>query len=46
MENIISSIADPATRFDAHKIRQGAVDFYDLEKAVFTYVQLYKKILG
>ena len=46
MENIIDKAIDPKTKFDAYKIREGARDFYNLEKTVNTYKQVYKKILG
>lgn len=46
MENIIDKAIDPQTKFDPVKIREGARDFYNLEKTVNTYKQVYKKILG
>lgn len=46
MDNIIDKAIDAKTGFDAFRIREGAKDFYNLEKTVDTYRQVYKKILG
>jgi glycosyltransferase involved in cell wall biosynthesis len=46
MEKIIDKVIDTQTEFNPDKIREGAIDFYDLEKTVNTYKQVYKKILG
>ncbi len=46
MEKIIDKVIDTQTKFNPHKIREGAKDFYDLEKTVNIYKQVYKKILG
>ena len=46
MNSIADKMANPETKFDAIKIRDGAKDFYDLDKTVQTYVQVYKKVLG
>jgi glycosyltransferase involved in cell wall biosynthesis len=46
MEKIIDKAIDTKTKFDRNKIREGAKDFYNLEKTVATYKQVYKKILG
>lgn len=46
MEAVADKVADPATRFDRDKIREGAKDFYSLDKTVETYTQVYKKIFG
>ncbi|HQW93187.1 MAG TPA: glycosyltransferase [Ferruginibacter sp.] len=46
MGKIIDKAIDTKTKFDRNKIRDGAKDFYNLEKTVATYKQVYKKILG
>jgi glycosyltransferase involved in cell wall biosynthesis len=46
MNKIIDKMIDPHTSFNAGTIRAGAKDFYDLDKTVETYLQVYKKILG
>ena len=46
MNSIVDKMTGTATKFDATKIREGAKDFYDLDKTVQTYVQVYKKVLG
>jgi glycosyltransferase involved in cell wall biosynthesis len=46
MGKIIDKAIDPQTKFNPHTIREGAKDFYNLEKTVNTYKQVYKKILG
>jgi glycosyltransferase involved in cell wall biosynthesis len=46
MGKIIDKAIDAQTKFDTDKIRGGARDFYNLEKTVNTYKQVYKKILG
>jgi len=46
MNAIADKMIDPCTTFNAITIREGAKDFYNLDKTVQTYVQVYKKILG
>jgi glycosyltransferase involved in cell wall biosynthesis len=46
MEKIIDKVIDTQTEFNGYKIREGAKDYYDLEKTANTYRQVYKKILG
>jgi glycosyltransferase involved in cell wall biosynthesis len=46
MEKVIDKVIDTQTKFNVFKIREGAKEFYDLEKTVDTYKQVYKKILG
>ena len=46
MEAVVDKIIANQIKFDADKIRAGAKDFYDLDKTVHTYSQVYKKILG
>lgn len=46
MNVVVEKMIDPCTTFDAGTIRAGAKDFYDLDKSVATYAQVYKKILG
>jgi glycosyltransferase involved in cell wall biosynthesis len=46
MNNVVDKMTDPATTFNANKIREGAEDFYSLDKTVQTYIEVYKKILG
>jgi glycosyltransferase involved in cell wall biosynthesis len=46
MNAIAEKMIDPRTTFDAGRIRAGAKDFYDLDKTVATYTEVYKKILG
>ena len=46
MQAVIDRILDPATSFDRTGIRNGAFDFYSLDKTVGTYTSVYKKILG
>ncbi|MBL0182094.1 MAG: glycosyltransferase [Chitinophagaceae bacterium] len=46
MNKAIDRIIDPATKFNGNKIREGAAEFYSLDKTVQTYTQVYKKILG
>ena len=46
MQKVIDKVVDPATKFDGNKIREGAGDFYSLDKTVETYTRVYKKILG
>ena len=45
MNAIADKMIDPCTTFNAITIREGAKDFYNLDKTVQTYVQVYKKIL-
>jgi len=46
MIKAINRVIDPATKFNGNKIREGAAEFYSLDKTVQTYTQVYKKILG
>lgn len=46
MKNIINKVVSQNTYFDPLKIREGATEFYNLDKTVNTYLQIYKKILG
>jgi len=46
MEKVIDKIVDPETKFNSNQIREGAKEFYNLEKTVNTYKAVYKKILG
>jgi glycosyltransferase involved in cell wall biosynthesis len=46
MNKVVDKMIDPLTTFNVEKIRAGAKDFYDLDKTVETYLQVYKKILG
>ncbi len=46
MNVVVEKMIDPCTTFDTGTIRAGAKDFYDLDKSVATYAQVYKKILG
>lgn len=46
MGKTIGRVIDPATQFNGNKIREGATEFYNLDKTVATYTQVYKKILG
>ena len=46
MNQLADAAIDKKTAFDAHKIREGAKEFYNLEKTVQTYKEVYKKILG
>jgi glycosyltransferase involved in cell wall biosynthesis len=46
MSGIIDKIIDAKTAFNGNKIREGAREFYNLDKTVNTYAEVYKKILG
>jgi glycosyltransferase involved in cell wall biosynthesis len=46
MNIVIDSIAGAKKEFNSNKIREGAFEFYNLDKTVNTYIQVYKKILG
>jgi glycosyltransferase involved in cell wall biosynthesis len=46
MEKIVNKTINEQKRFSQYKIREGAKEFYNLEKTVNTYKQVYKKILG
>jgi glycosyltransferase involved in cell wall biosynthesis len=46
MNTVVDKMVNPQTTFNAEKIRAGAKDFYDLDKTVATYTEVYKKILG
>jgi glycosyltransferase involved in cell wall biosynthesis len=46
LDKIIDKAIDPHTTFNTDKIREGAREYYNLEKTVNTYKQVYKKVLG
>ena len=46
MNAAVEKMIDPQTTFNTVAIRAGAKDFYDLDKTVATYAEVYKKILG
>ena len=46
MKAVIKTIVSNEKKFDNNKIREGAAEFYNLDKTVNTYQQVYKKILG
>ena len=46
MNSVIKKIISNEKKFDTNKIREGAAEFYNLDKTVDTYQQVYKKILG
>jgi glycosyltransferase involved in cell wall biosynthesis len=46
MNTVIKKMVSNGIKFDSNKIRAGAVEFYNLDKTVNTYQQVYKKILG
>jgi glycosyltransferase involved in cell wall biosynthesis len=46
MKTVVDKVAAAETNFDSNKIRAGATDFYNLDKTVQTYAEVYKKILG
>jgi glycosyltransferase involved in cell wall biosynthesis len=45
MKNVVDKVAAKETSFDSKKIRAGATDFYNLDKTVQTYAEVYTKIL-
>jgi glycosyltransferase involved in cell wall biosynthesis len=46
MAAVVAQVVNPAVKFNREKIREGAGDFYNLDKTVETYTRVYKKILG
>ncbi|MBS1512372.1 MAG: glycosyltransferase [Bacteroidetes bacterium] len=46
MNVVVDKMLDPATVFNTAAIREGAKDFYDLDKTVATYAAVYQKVLG
>ena len=46
MRNVADDVCNNKTVFNAHEIRQGAIDFYNLEKTLETYKKVYREVLG
>jgi glycosyltransferase involved in cell wall biosynthesis len=46
MKSVVDKVVANKTNFDSNKIRAGATDFYNLDKTVATYAEVYNKILG
>jgi glycosyltransferase involved in cell wall biosynthesis len=45
MKSVVDKVVSGKIAFDSNKIRAGATDFYNLNKTVQTYAEVYKKIL-
>ncbi len=45
MLKVIDKMIDHKTIFDINQIRNGAINFYNLNKTINTYLQVYKKIM-
>jgi glycosyltransferase involved in cell wall biosynthesis len=46
MQKIVDSICSTATQFNSTEIRNGALDFYNLENTLVTYSKVYKAVMG
>lgn len=46
MTAVVDQVINQTTAFNRDKIREGARDFYNLDKTIATYTLVYKKILG
>ncbi|MBL0145293.1 MAG: glycosyltransferase [Chitinophagaceae bacterium] len=46
MQKIVNSICNNTNGFNATAIRNGAIDFYNLENTLKTYSKVYKEIIG
>jgi glycosyltransferase involved in cell wall biosynthesis len=46
MQKIVDSICTNTNQFNATEIRNGALDFYNLENTLLTYGKVYKTVMG